>query len=146
MILINNDLYFDRIEKKVILDKAIDILFDDATSTDQLTAFFQRFNCVCAKYKNGILVDTIEYAKKVYQISDGELYNSGRGNKKLYRIQCMLYHILHHRLCVSKKHLMIVFKKDRTTITHALLTYTPSKETMDKFIQGFNKYREDISE
>ena len=41
---------------------------------------------------------------------------------------------------------MIVFKKDRTTITHALLTYKPSKETMDKFIQGFNKYREDKCE
>ena len=146
MTLLNNSLYFNTIEKKVILEKAIDILFDDATSTKQLTAFFQRFNCICAKYRNGILADMIEYAKQVYKISDGELYNTGRGNKKLYRIQYLLYHILHHKFCVSKKHLMIVFKKDRTTITHALLTYTPSKETMDKFIQGFNKYREDISE
>jgi hypothetical protein len=88
----------------------------------------------------------IEYAKQVYKISDGELYNTGRGNKKLYRIQYLLYHILHHRFCVSKKHLMIVFKKDRTTITHALLTHKPSKEIMDKFIQGFNKYREERSE
>ena len=146
MTVVNNNLYFNTLERKIILDKAIDILFDDATSTGQLTSFFQRFNCVCARYKNGVLVDFIDYVKQVYKVSEGELYNSGRNNKKLYRIQCLLYHILHHRLCVSKKHLMIVFKKDRTTITHALLTYKPNKETMDKFIQGFNKYREDISE
>ena len=146
MTLVNNNLYFNTLERKIILDKALDILFDDATSTEQLTAFFQRFNCVCAKFKNGILTDVIEYTKQVYKISDGELYHSGRGNKKLYRIQCLLYHILHHTLCISKKHLMIVFKKDRTTITHALLTYKPSKETMDKFLQGFNKYRENIIE
>ena len=66
MTLVNNNLYFNTLERKVILDKAIDILFDDATSTEQLTAFFQRFNCVCARYKNGVLVDFIEYVKKVY--------------------------------------------------------------------------------
>ena len=93
-----------------------------------------------------MLTDAIEYAKKVYKKSDGELYNSGRNNKKLYRIQCMLYYVLHHKLCVSKKHLMIVFKKDRTTITHALIKYKPTKETTNKLIQGFNKYRENISE
>ena len=146
MTLVNNNLYFNTLERKVILDKAIDILFDDATSTEQLTAFFQRFNCVCARYKNGVLVDFIDYAKQVYKVSDGELYNSGRNNKKLYRIQCMLYYVLHHKLCVSKKHLMIVFKKDRTTITHALMKYKPTKETIDKLIQGFNKYREDLNE
>ncbi len=34
MTLINNSLYFNTLERKVILDKAIDILFDDATSTE----------------------------------------------------------------------------------------------------------------
>ena len=94
MTLVNNNLYFNTLERKVILDKAIDILFDDATSTEQ----------------------------------------------------CLLYHILHHTLCISKKHLMIVFKKDRTTITHALIKYKPTKELTDKLLQGFNKYRENISE
>ena len=138
MTLVNNNLYFNTLERKVILDKAIDILFDDATSTEQLTSFFQRFNCVCARYKNGVLVDFIKYIK--------ELYNSGRNNKKLYKIQCLLYHILHHTLCISKKHLMIVFKKDRTTINCGLLKYKPTQELTDKLIQGFNKYRENISE
>ena len=146
MTLVNNNLYFNTLERKVILDKAIDILFDDATSTEQLTSFFQRFNCVCARYKNGVLVDFIKYIKELYKVSDGELYNSGRNNKKLYKIQCLLYHILHHTLCISKKHLMIVFKKDRTTITHALIKYKPTKELTDKLLQGFNKYREDLNE
>ncbi len=74
------------------------------------------------------------------------MYNSGRNNKKLYKIQCLLYHILHHKFCISKKHLMIVFRKDRTTINCGLLKYKPTKELTDKLIQGFNKYQENISE